>query len=169
MIVILQAQHIIQKWNYIFGYLFFNLFVFCFLYKTGPHVAQAGLKLPCNQQWLWTSHPSASNLLSSRIEDVNSNTCFYVGSTSGFLQGGQTLYRVSYIPRPSFAISVLWSKTWKSVAFPWLWLLSSDSGNCTCCWWYNLCFWRVNLTPSFMDLMLYLATDFFKSAFGFSL
>jgi hypothetical protein len=25
------------------------------------------------------------------------------------------------------------------------------------------------LTPSFMDLMLYLATDFFKSAFGFSL
>jgi len=79
----------IQVWDYIFGYL-------------SLIVAQAGLKLPCSQEWPWTSHPPASNLLRGRIEG------FMWDRSPGFLWGEQALYGLSYVPRPSFAISLLY-------------------------------------------------------------
>lgn len=78
-----------QVWDDIFGYLSLT-------------IAQAGLKLPCSQEWPWTSHPPASNLLRGRIEGVNSYPWFYVGSNPRFPMGWTSALWIELCPQTIF-------------------------------------------------------------------
>lgn len=106
--------NVLQKvWNYLFGYFFFNLFVFCCLYETGPHVAWAGLKFAVQPRMTLNFSPSSFHLLSTGIEGMKCSSWFYVGSNPRFPAGLASILPTELYPQTIFCFFLHHIKTLK--------------------------------------------------------